>query len=109
MVSDKSRGLDKFQMEIMADRFRRDLGLKPEDPFNPLQIEIDDVQIVSLDQVEGLDEKTRSILKEGESSWSAMSVPDAKQEKWVVVLNKEHPEERQKVSLLEEIWHIIQG
>jgi Zn-dependent peptidase ImmA (M78 family) len=44
------------------------------------------------------------------SEWSAMSVPlDAEDENWAVLLNDSHTVERQRVTVLEELWHILLG
>jgi len=58
-----------------------------------------------------LDAQTISQLrKEAGGEWSAMSVPlDAEDESWAVLLNDSHTVERQRVTVLEELWHILLG
>lgn len=104
-------GLAKVDMEQMAKQLRSDLQITDDDILDPFFIQIEGVQVLSIDEIDGLKEATLSHLKgEGSKSWSAMSVPlDVQQEKWIIVFNKTHERERQKVSLLEELWHIIQG
>lgn len=103
--------LSKFEMEQMAAELRENLGVEPHQALNPFDIQITDVQIVTLSQIKGLSRETRLHLNEGGAkNWSAMSVPlDADQKSWIVLVNETHDFERRKVSLLEELWHIIQG
>ena len=67
--------------------------------------------MVKLTSFECLDVRTmRRLRDEACGEWSAMSVPlDASNEKWVVLLNDCHTVERQRVTLLEEYWHILMG
>jgi hypothetical protein len=102
----------KSDLEQMAIEFRHDAGVYADDvPFDPLQLEIEGIEILGLDDIEGLDPQITSYLKgEGAQYWSAMTVPcDANQERWVIVLNREHDKKRQRPSLMEELWHIMLG
>lgn len=96
-------------MESLAEQFRGDLGLSVDDKLDPLKLEIEGIEIMPLSKVTGFDEEAMLLLKEEASSkWSAMSIPlDMKREKWMVVYNDSHDVERQRPTLLEEIWHII--
>jgi Zn-dependent peptidase ImmA (M78 family) len=103
--------LQKSAMENMAEDFRKKLSLKEKDPFDPFKLEIEDIEIIPISEVTDFDEKHLNLLMDDwANQWSAMSVPlDASQEKWVVVYNDVHDKERQRVSVLEEVWHILLG
>jgi hypothetical protein len=49
------------------------------------------------------------LREEAREEWSAMSVPLDAEDSWAVLLNDCHARERQKVTLLEEFWHIFLG
>lgn len=109
--SDESVSLSKEDLEETATKFRADLGLRPDEPLDSLRVEVGDVTVVRIREANCL---TPSISKElrGRASgeWSAMSVPlDPSNECWVVLLNDGHTIERQRVTILEEIWHILLG
>lgn len=103
--------LSKSEMETMAHAFRKDLGLQDGQPVDPLKIAIEDVIILKIREIKGLDPKITAYLQSQNSdSWSAMSVPiDEEYERWVIVRNDQHPVVRQRVSILEEFWHILLG
>jgi transcriptional regulator with XRE-family HTH domain len=106
-----SVSLSKEELEETADRFRKDLGLKSDQPLNSLRIEIEDVLVVQASHADCLDPATiRHLCVRAASEWSAMSVPlDAENERWAVLLNDSHSVERQRVTVLEEFWHILLG
>lgn len=103
--------LSKLEMEAMAQTFRRDLGLDDERRIDPLNIVIEDVKVLTIRQIQGLDARIATRLAGSNSAtWSAMSVPvDEEKDKWVIVRNEQLPVVRQRVSLLEEFWHILLG
>lgn len=103
--------LSKDQLESIVAKFRSDLDLADGDPLDSLQIDVEGVRVVKLTTSECLDSRTlRRLRDEACGEWSAMSVPlDASNEKWVVLLNDCHTVERQRVTLLEEYWHILMG
>lgn len=103
--------LSKDQLESIVAKFRSDLDLTDKDPLDSLQIDVEGVRVVKLTSSECLDVKTmRRLRDEACGEWSAMSVPlNANNEKWVVLLNDCHTVERQRVTLLEEYWHILMG
>ncbi|MDZ7896284.1 MAG: XRE family transcriptional regulator [Sphingobium sp.] len=103
--------LSKDQLESIVAKFRSDLDLSDRDPLDSLQIDVEGVRVVKLTSSECLDVRTmRRLRDEACGEWSAMSVPlDASHEKWVVLLNDCHTMERQRVTLLEEYWHILMG
>jgi len=52
----------------------------------------------------------RQLRNDAGGEWSAMSVPlDPTDENWVLLLNDSHSVERQRVTVLEEFWHILLG
>lgn len=103
--------LSKDQLESIVAKFRSDLDLTDKDPLDSLQIDVEGVRVVKLTSSECLDVRTmRRLRDEACGEWSAMSVPlNASNEKWVVLLNDCHTVERQRVTLLEEYWHILMG
>lgn len=106
--ADTSVSLSKDDLEETASRFRADLGLGEDDPLDSLRIEVDGIDIVPLSKTKFLDVETVRRLRGGE--WSAMSVPlDIESDRWAVLLNDSHGVERQRVTVLEEYWHILLG
>lgn len=103
--------LSKDQLESIVAKFRSDLDLTDKDPLDSLQIDVEGVRVVKLTSSECLDVRTmRRLRDEACGEWSAMSVPlNASNEKWLVLLNDCHTIERQRVTLLEEYWHILMG
>ena len=103
--------LSKDQLEAIASKFRADLGLIETDPLESLEVEVEGVSVVRLTQTDCLDGRTlRKLRDHASSEWSAMSLPiDPEMENWVVLLNDCHTLERQRVTLLEEYWHILMG
>lgn len=101
----------KDQLEGIAERFRSDLGLKDGQPLDSLKIGVEGIHVARLTQTDCLDARTmRRLRDEACSEWSAMSVPlNADAGRWVVLLNDCHTTERQRVTLLEEYWHILMG
>jgi Zn-dependent peptidase ImmA (M78 family) len=103
--------LTKLEMEEMARDFRNDLKLDDGKPLDPLKIVIEGIKVLTIRQIPGLDPKIITHLEGPNSStWSAMSVPvDEDKDKWAIVRNEQHQVVRQRVSLLEEFWHILLG
>ncbi len=103
--------LSKDQLEEIAGRLRRDLDIGAEDPLDSLQVNVEGVRVVKLKDSKCFDAHTmRKLRHEACSEWSAMSVPlDRATTSWVVLLNDCHTVERQRVTLLEEYWHILMG
>lgn len=101
----------KEELESAAEKFRNDLRLNEEQPLDPLQLKIEGVDILRLTKTICLSKATVNQLStESCDEWSAMSVPlDAAHEHWSVLLNDCHTVERQRVTLLEELWHILLG
>lgn len=101
--------LSKDQLEEIADNFRRDLEIGPEEPLDSLQVDVEGVRVVKLTDSKCFDSRTvRKLQHEAPGEWSAMSVPlDRVLNSWVVLLNDCHTVERQRVTLLEEYWHIL--
>lgn len=101
----------KPEMEDMANSFRKDLGLKDSEPLDSLKLKINGVETITPDKIDDLEKKwVKHLLEKGSNEWSAMSVPlDEEKEIWVIVRNPKHSKERQRVTLLEEYWHILQG
>lgn len=109
--SSQAIALSKPDMEDMARDLREDLGVMETDPLDALGIEIEGVDVLLASQIPGLSKKCLSHLNDtGRSEWSAMSVPlDADRERWAILRNDRHSVERQRVTYLEECWHIFLG
>ncbi len=103
--------LSKTEMEDMAREFREDLNIEPSDLLEALDVRISGVSVYVPGEVPGLDERCRDhLVGAGSREWSAMSVPlDLDEERWAVVRNDTHKLERQRVTYLEECWHILLG
>jgi hypothetical protein len=103
--------LSKEDLETAAEQFRKDLKLGPDDPLDSLRLEIEGVDIVRLRETNCLDAATvKRLSTDACSEWSAMSVPlDDAHDRWAVLLNDCHEVQRQRVTLLEEVWHIFLG
>lgn len=103
--------LTKADMERMAADLRSKLGLDDSTTLDPFQIEMTGVHVLSTDDLDDLPPRTKEFLDNPENkNWSAMSVPvDPEQDTWGILVNKTSDRERQRVSLLEEFWHIMQG
>jgi transcriptional regulator with XRE-family HTH domain/Zn-dependent peptidase ImmA (M78 family) len=108
---DVSVALTKDDMEMMSESFRKDVGLSYNEPFDPFRLKIEGVKLVSLSEITDLDKQIIDHLSNsGKQNWSAMSVPlEEHTDKWAIVWNNFQSRKRQRVSLLEEIWHILLG
>jgi transcriptional regulator with XRE-family HTH domain len=109
--SEVSISLTKDEMERMAEEFRKDLGLSHAEPFEPFRLKIEGVKLMSLKDIAGIDTQIKNhLLNTGKQGWSAMSIPlEENTDKWAIVWNDSQSKRRQRVSLLEEIWHILLG
>jgi transcriptional regulator with XRE-family HTH domain len=103
--------ISKEELERAAEKFRADVGLSSDEPLDSLRVDVEGVQIISVGHTNYLDARTVSQLQgDAAGEWSAMSVPlDPDNENWVVLLNDGHSVERQRVTVLEEFWHILLG
>ena len=101
----------KDELEEIAEKFRRDLGLGPRERLDSLRLEVDGVSVVKVSETDAIARKDAQRLRfQASDQWSAMSVPlDPANDRWVVLLNDEHRMERQRVTILEEYWHIFLG
>lgn len=103
--------VSKEELERTAEQFRKELGLSDNQALDPLRLDIDGVEVIRLQETDCIDSATSKRLSTDScDEWSAMSVPlDERQSEWAVLLNDCHTIERQRVTLLEEIWHILLG
>ncbi len=106
-----SVSLSKGELEETAERFRVDLGVPSNAPLDSLRIQVEGVRVVLAGKTDCLDARTARLLRtDARGEWSAMSVPlDPENENWAVLLNDSHQIERQRVTVLEEFWHILLG
>lgn len=103
--------LSKEELEQAAEKFRADLGLSHDERLDSLRIEVEGVRVIPVGMTNCLDARTVSQLRgNAGGEWSAMSVPlDPGNENWAILLNDSHTVERQRVTVLEEFWHILLG
>lgn len=103
--------LSKDQLEEIAGNLRRDLKLAANDPIDALHVNVEGVRVIKITDSDCFDARTiRKLQDEACNEWSAMSVPlDRTINSWAVLLNDCHSAERQRVTLLEEYWHILMG
>ena len=103
--------LSKSEMETMANDLREKVGVDLDAAFPALKLRINGVELKNLADISGINEEDREILLEKESiAWSGMSVPlNTEANQWAIVLNSSHTIERQRVTYLEECWHILLG
>jgi transcriptional regulator with XRE-family HTH domain len=108
---DEIVALSKDELEKTAEKFRRDLDISQEAPLDSLKLEIEGIRVHRLTLTKFLDAAlVRKLRGESCDEWSAMSVPiDILGDTWAVLLNDCHNEERQRVTILEEYWHILLG
>ena len=104
-------GHSKEELEEIAAKFRKDLGLRSDARLDSLKLNIEGIEVIRACQSKCLDDDTvRCLTDSAHSEWSAMSIPlGADQDQWVVLLNDRHSIERQRVTILEEFWHILLG
>jgi transcriptional regulator with XRE-family HTH domain len=101
----------KQELEAEAAKFRSDLDLGINDRLDPDLLQVDAVQVITLEDVWPLGHSSRTYLEEvAVQDWSAMSAPlDTDEAFWVVLINVRQSAERRRVTLLEEYWHIMLG
>jgi transcriptional regulator with XRE-family HTH domain len=103
--------LSKEELEQTAEKFRKDLGQADDEALDSLRLQVDGVTVVRVSDTNCLSPAIAQRLRgDAVSEWSAMSVPlDPAHESWAVLLNDGHTVERQRVTVLEEFWHILLG
>lgn len=101
----------KSEMDEMANGIRAELGISLSEPLEPLVLKIAGVDVLVPSQITSLPEDCSNHLTgTGSDEWSAMSVPlNADNTKWTILRNNDHNIERQRVTYLEECWHILLG
>lgn len=106
-----SLALSKDELERTAHKFREDLALKEDDPLDSLRLEVEGVKVIRIGQQNCLNPTAvRKLRFDACHEWSAMSVPlNEANDSWAVLLNDLHTIERQRVTILEEFWHILLG
>jgi len=110
-ADDEAVTLSKEELEKAAERFRKDLGLSPDQPLDSLKLKVEGVEVYKLAETKSLEPTlVRKLHMESGDEWSAMSVPlNGSGDRWAVLLNDSHTKERQRVTVLEEYWHILLG
>ncbi len=108
---DLAAPLTKDDMEELAAQLRADISLGEQQSFDSLKLKIEGVTVLTLDQLDTIPiELSTHLLKNAVDEWSAMSIPlDLLNDEWAVLRNDRHKIERQRVTYLEECWHIMLG
>jgi Zn-dependent peptidase ImmA (M78 family) len=102
--------LSKEELERVAEKFREDIDLADDQPLDSLKLEVEDIQVHRATEINFLEAALLKKLRTASDEWSAMSVPlDVSGDKWAILLNDYHNKERQRVTILEEYWHILLG
>ncbi|WP_375779175.1 ImmA/IrrE family metallo-endopeptidase [Bradyrhizobium sp. ma5] len=101
----------KEELEKTAERFREELGLSADEPLDSLRVEVEGTRLFKLTETEffgrALVDRLSLVTCD---EWSAMSVPlNYTDDLWAVLLNDCHTVERQRVTVMEEYWHILLG
>jgi uncharacterized protein DUF955 len=98
----------KTWCENIAEQRRRALGLGPRDPLDPVKVAMAlGVEVHCIEEVPGLDERSRHLLLDDSSSWSAVTITNGT--KSVVILNSAHSNARSASDLMHELAHILIG
>lgn len=102
-----ARGFKSWCETVAAQR-RRDLGLRPVDPLDPVKLaEALAVDVRSVDEVPDLDQESRSALAMDSGGWSAVTLTDGIRH--VVILNSLHSAARSASDLMHELAHLMIG
>jgi len=103
--------VSKEELERTAEQFRKELNLADDQSLDSLKLDVDGIEVLRVTDTACIDAGTlKRLITDACDEWSAMSVPlDEVQDQWVVLLNDCHTVERQRVTVLEEIWHILLG
>jgi transcriptional regulator with XRE-family HTH domain len=101
----------KADLEELAQELRGQVGLTDQQPFDALKLKLENVEVFAPSSVESLSrEAVTHLTSVATSEWSAMSVPlDNSDESWAILRNDRHSLVRQRVTYLEECWHIMLG
>lgn len=101
----------KEELEKTAERFREELGLSADEPLDSLRVEVEGTRLFRLTDTEFLGRPVVDHLSVVAcDEWSAMSVPlNYADDQWAILLNDCHTIERQRVTVMEEYWHILLG
>jgi Zn-dependent peptidase ImmA (M78 family) len=110
LSDDEGVALSKEELEKAAEQFRKDIDLSDDQPLDSLKLEVEDIRVHRVTEADFLEPSLVRKLRAASDEWSAMSVPvDLSGDKWAIVLNDNHNKERQRVTILEEYWHILLG
>lgn len=103
--------LTKAEMDKMADGLRKKLKVPLSKPLEATKIQAEGINVCRVSETDILPKQVKkSLIERHCDAWSAMSVPlDRRQTLWTILVNDCHTIERQRVTFLEEFWHIILG
>lgn len=102
---------DKFRnYEQLGLRVRSFARLRIHDRLNPRELAgILGINILNLDEIDGVSEEIKSILANSSQQWSGGATPLLPDGSRLVILNPWQSVERQAATLMEEICHIVLG
>lgn len=99
-----------FRYEQLGLRVRSFVRLDIHDRLDPLKLaETVGLKVITLDSVEGLSDEIKNVLKDPSQNWSGGTTPELPDGSCLVVLNPWQSAERQAVTLMEEICHVLLG
>lgn len=110
MEPERYAKLSKSEMERLATWLRSHLEASASKPFPALKLNIEGVSRFKISELDEPADCIKYLCTHGANDWSAMTIPCKKgSDKWIVLRNDTHNIERQKVTYLEECWHILLG
>jgi transcriptional regulator with XRE-family HTH domain len=97
--------------EATAKSIRADLDLDVDDPLDPFALSLRGVAKALASEIEGMSDSAKQhLLGEGAREWDATTIPlKDEQADWLIVLNNEHAQARQRATLMEEYCHVLLG
>lgn len=100
------RGFKKW-CETTAERYRADLGVKPEDPLDPKILATRlGVTVWQPEEIPGLAESSLDrLINQDSASWSAVSIRIGNN--YLAIINSAHAPTRKRSSLCHELAHVI--
>jgi transcriptional regulator with XRE-family HTH domain len=105
------RKLRSAHRENLAVRLREMIKCPPDGALDPFTLEVTGVDVKRIDEIPGLSKRALAVLTGSHrGAWSAITLPlDDAESRWLIILNSTHTIERQRVTLMEEICHILLG
>lgn len=105
-VSDKFRQYEQLALRVRS--FAGLLGIHDKlDPYGLAKSA--GLRVVALDDIEGLTEKAKALLRSPEIAWSGGATPMLPDGTRIVLLNPSQSQGRKAATLMEEVCHVLLG